>query len=249
MYLAREIRVLPIGSVFFLIFFFYFSSPFHASAAVKKPLLSDLLPPGPELLLTWKAQNYTPVMYPGKAIPTGKTPIVLSVELIDAGKVVDLSQIRVNWYVNNEFLDGGAGKHSIIVQTKRLAGDRLIVRADIPQYHNGTFSKSADIRSIAPVLTIVPVFGYDGNFITDAKSQFRAVPFFFNVTSPNALIYQWQVNDQEAQSTENPQLLNLSLPDTTPDRYSISVQATARDPMVDTLFSSAGATSIFTFIR
>ncbi len=46
---------------------------------------------GPQLMVTWKARTYAPPGFDGKIMPTANSAITASVELIDGGKIIDLS--------------------------------------------------------------------------------------------------------------------------------------------------------------
>src|SRR3989338_8026257 len=91
----------------------------------------------PQFLVSWQAQSYAPARYQGKIFPTKGTPIVISFELIDNGKIVDLSKTAVRWYINDELVkneDNGLGIKSLQFNLPDYAGQETEIRIAIPDY-------------------------------------------------------------------------------------------------------------------
>src|SRR3989338_5844802 len=70
----------------------------------------------PRVLLTWQAKNYVPAGYLGKALPSPSSIVTASVEIIDQGKIADLSKNNVYWYLNGSLVGSGVGKKTVSVR-------------------------------------------------------------------------------------------------------------------------------------
>ena len=85
--MKRLVRYLVFGVVGVV----FAASGVFAARGATKAAVAPAAASVPELILTWQAQNYAPASYEGKRLPTGNTIIAAAVELIDGGKVINLS--------------------------------------------------------------------------------------------------------------------------------------------------------------
>ncbi len=215
-------------------------APLWGSAAtVKKPPLPPLFTTdtNPEIIVTWKATNYAPANYKGKVIPTGQTPVVVSMAVLDNGTLADLQNSIVLWYINDELFKSGLNMHTITLSTQKFPGEKVFVRAEIQNYKNQDILKTAEIPTIPPEVVVEAPFP---DRQTNARQiQLHATPYFFNVKNSTDLIYNWTINDQTAQANENPQDLFINMGATAQYPVQLEVTARAQDPRNTTLFNKA----------
>ncbi len=214
----------------------------RAHAATTKPALFT---PNqtPEILVTWKAGTYTPKQYKGKALPTGYTPIVASMEVLDNGVVADLTNTTVIWYINDEFYKSGNNMKNVIFSTPKFPGNKMFVRAEIQNYKNQNILKTVEIPTVAPEVIIETNYPY--NTTTNSTISAHATPYFFAVKKASDLIYNWQVNDTDAQTNENPSDLLITA-EKSPKTIELKITLVAKVPGDTSLFSS---TANYTTIR
>ena len=58
----------------------------------------------PQFMVSWQAQSYAPSWYQGKIFPTKGSRINVVFELVDGGKIADLSKLKVRWYLNDKLV-------------------------------------------------------------------------------------------------------------------------------------------------
>ena len=63
----------------------------------------------PEFLITWRASNYAPSDFAGKILPIPGSALTAALEIIDGGRIADLSQTEIRWSVNNKIGQSGKG--------------------------------------------------------------------------------------------------------------------------------------------
>jgi hypothetical protein len=241
-------EVMRVFSFFvFSLFCLFFFGIVSAATPKKSTPISLPVDFGPQILLTWKAQNYTPIEYAGKSIPVGNTSVLASMELLDNGKLVDLTDIRVNWYLDGEFFDGGLNKHSILIRLPKLPINKILIRAEIQNYKESDIVRAVEIQPIRPEVVIES--GYPYSFLYSLTHTLKATVYYFNVKNPTSLVYAWKVNDVAATSNENPSLLDVVLPDSTPNKFLLTTSLSVTDPESSSLFSSALVEKVFTFIK
>lgn len=163
--------------------------------------------PTPNILLTWKSNTYVPSAFPGKIMPTAGSLISASAELIDNGKIIDVSKQNVYWYQDNNFIDGGIGKKSISFRVPDIAGRTINLRVEFPNYSKGGQLKTAVIKIARPEVVIESPL--PGGKFSSSPLTLTAQPYFFNTGSPSNLIFNWNVNGQAPTGAENPQILNI----------------------------------------
>ena len=181
----------------------------------------------PQFMVSWQAQSYAPPWYQGKIFPTKGTPIVISFELIDNGKIVDLSKTAVRWYINDELVkneDSGLGIKSLQFNMPDYAGQETEIRIAIPDYKGNQLDSIIRIPSKAPEVVIKNV--YPEGRIQTGDNLFEAIPYFFNVNNLNNLSIDWFANSEKTDSyADNPWLLKLSIDQQAPTGYEVNLRA------------------------
>ena len=152
----------------------------------------------PEFILTWKAANYAPSGYQGRVFPTSDTKVDAALELIDGGKLANLSGAEIRWYVNNNLQKSGAGLKTFTFNADGTRGDQTL-RVSINDYRGLTLEKTITIPLASPELVI------DGG-----PNAFRALPYFFNFGDVRKANFTWSANGAEvAGDPNNPDVLFL----------------------------------------
>jgi len=168
----------------------------------------------PQFLISWKAQNYVPDWYAGKILPTAGTQIEVNFELIDNGKLADLSNAKVRWYINDKLVkneNNGLGIKKINLITPNYFGQTVQVRIAIVNFlGGGLIDKMIDIPVVQPEAVINAP--YAGNEIKTGGSIFEIFPFFFNTDNRENFSVQWSVLGQEPKSQKgDPFSLDLNI--------------------------------------
>lgn len=154
-----------------------------------------------EFMTSWQTQTFVPAWYGGKAFPTYQSPIRIGFELVEDGKIVDLSKTAVRWYVDGKLLKNetnGLGIKQITVFNKKYGGDVSSIKISLPDYKGGVLEKLFDIPIKTPEVVIdVPYFQKK---VERGSNTLYAWPFFFNATSAGSLNLRWTVDGNELQS-------------------------------------------------
>ena len=71
---------------------------------------------GPQFLITWRATNSeVPSFYTGKIMPSYDSQIIAELALVSNGKVQDLSDQTIYWYLNDTLVGSGPTVESLAV--------------------------------------------------------------------------------------------------------------------------------------
>jgi len=213
----------------FVIFIFTFSF-LHFSKAQTSP----------QFLVSWQAQSYVPSWYQGKILPVYKGPMEISFELIDNGKLADLSQTKIRWYVDDKLIKNeadGLGIKSLKFNIPDYAGYETAVRIAVVDYKSGgLLDKIITIPVVGPEAVINAPYP-DGKIRT-GSSIFNLIPFFFNMADISNLSVDWSVNDQKPEGTSSPYLLNLNIGLDTPKDTPINISVSVKNLLNDLEFAS-----------
>jgi hypothetical protein len=192
---------------FFFLFCFSTTLPLNAATTPKTP------PIPPQVILTWSASNFYPSNYAGRALPSTQTPITVSAELLLNGKFTDISKAQINWYKLEDKIEGGVGLKQIVVIPDTNDLDSIFVRAEVVL--NDTTSEQSILIPISkPVVAIEIPYPHS---VIDANTDItlRAVPYFFNISSLDRLIFYWQVGSiKKDMGSDNSIALKIGTPST-----------------------------------
>lgn len=153
--------------------------------------------PAPEFLASWQANSYVPSWYQGKIFPVYGSRIDVNFELIDNGKIADLSKNIVRWYVNDDLMineQNGLGIKKLSFVNNYFYGGELEVKISLPDYKSGSLIKIIHIPVKTPEVAIeAPYFD---RTLNAGKNLILAWPFFFGVSDPNNLSLEWRADDK-----------------------------------------------------
>lgn len=153
--------------------------------------------PPPEIIITWQAQNYAPSSFIGKKLPTRGTVVNFALQLIDDGKLVDVSNKEVRWYANNNLINSGVGLNVFSYAIPQI-NDGLVSIRSVVIYQGGEVSRIFEVPVVDPEAVI------DNSQLPQLKPYF----YFFNVGSPNELKLAWEESvDSVTLIVQNPKNL------------------------------------------
>ncbi len=187
----------------------------------------------PQFLVSWKADNYAPSWYSGKISPTKNSKIDITFELIDNGKIADLSKLKVRWYINDKLVlneKNGLGIKSYSFNVNDYAGQDTEIRITILGYKNG--------KQIDKIITIPVVFPeavistpYADLQINTGNTLLIAYPFFFNISDLKNLYFDWNVNNRriEIDDINRQQIMDLNIDQRAPSGFVADIKLTIRN--------------------
>ncbi len=161
----------------------------------------------PQFMVSWNASSFAPQWYQGKILPSKGSRVNISFELIgqdktNLGKVLDLSNRLVKWYVNNQYYDQGQGLKSISFPiNKWIASDNLSVRisSEVENPSDGSVSFVDNYITIPIVNPEVVIFNKNFSNIINANSMISlsSAPFFFNANLLYDIVPTWTVENKK----------------------------------------------------
>lgn len=171
----------------------------------------------PQFFVSWKADSYVPEWYQGKILPNRQTSIKVNFDLIDNGKIVDLSATKIRWYVDDKLRrnekDGlGIKTLQFIPPWSIVTRDTVEARIVVVDYKGETIGKIINIPLVKPE-TVIQNFNFGGE-LDSGTHKFQVNPFFFNIRALNDLAFNWIVNGKLAidDSIDEPSnILNLEI--------------------------------------
>lgn len=181
-------------SLFFILFSFFF-------------LLASYLvdaQTAPRFLTSWKAQSYVPGWYQGKIFPAPGTPVEVGFELIDNGRIADLSETKVRWYLNDNLVrneENGLGIKSLNFIAPQFGGRNVEVRIAVLNYGDGGGQIDEIIHIPVAKPEAVIDAPYPDRLIGVGKSSFRAAPFFFGTKDVSAdnFSFEWSIDGKKVE--------------------------------------------------
>ena len=219
-----KISIFIISTFYFLLSTFYFT--FAAS---------------PQFLVSWQSKNYGPSWYQGKIFPTKDSMVEVSFELMDNGKIADLSKEKIRWYINDNLEkneDSGLGIKSLRFSTPAYPGRITEVRIEIFHYKGGeVIGKIINIPSVWPEVVIDAP--YADNKIGVGLSVFKAFPFFFNVKNFYDLSAELSAMGQRVEGAGvNAWTLNLNIDSKAPKDTEINLSVSVKSLLKELEFAS-----------
>lgn len=197
-----------------LVFLFAFSHSASAQTA-------------PRVVITWEAATLAPAGYEGQRLSTSNSLVTVSMGVISDGKIMDLSDQNVYWYINDSFFRGGIGLDRVLVETPEITDAIFEIRAELPDSPEGLL-KTIRIPVVSPKMVIQS---------NRPAGQFRQSPlvlgaraFYFNVSDIGKLAINWEVNGVSPKNTENPSTLVINLPESARAGYVVNVRLLGKNP-------------------
>lgn len=181
-----------------------------------------------KMFITWKPATYAPAFYEGRLLPTVGSRVTASVFALQNGHLVELAGKTIYWYLNDEFIEGGADQQTVEFrlpnELPNMVAD-LMVR--LPDTAEGLV-KTIEIPIIAPRAVIDAPF--PRSVVTGPSFTVRALPYFFNIRSTGQLVYSWSVNGEQP-SSEDPANLTVNIEPGSAPGSPIVISLNLRNPI------------------
>ncbi len=189
-----------------------------------------------QVIITWRANNFYPANFSGKPLPTPGTPVILDAEILNAGKLMDLSQANFTWYVDEKIISSGQGLKETVFNGQKTEGDDYFVRVAI-ELNGNKFENSTRVPAASPFIVIENP-NADKNISPKSQASMEIIPYFFNVSSLDDLIFSWNINGNPVNSNNNQLTINVGTPQT-PDQSIIQIGAFTQNRKNPLEFASA----------
>ncbi|MFA6365026.1 MAG: hypothetical protein WCW78_01360 [Candidatus Paceibacterota bacterium] len=158
----------------------------------------------PTAYITWRANNFYPAGFTGKALPTPGTRILVAAEIVKNGKLFDSSTSLFSWSVDGRLALTGVGKKEYSFTATKNDNNSHFVQVSVKMGVDIAVD-SLTIPLTIPQAVIEAPFPF-GRVPENTKGSAQAIPYFFNVTSFSDLLFSWRVNSFEKNAGTNNQL-------------------------------------------
>lgn len=161
-------------------------------------------PPANELMLSWRSNGFAPGGYSGRVAAAGGGAVLLTAEVLVAGRPADLSKYEIRWYVNEELYESGVGLQTTSYNVAPLHQDSIDVRVEII---GSPFSTTLGNISVPLTDPRAVIERRTGTGLHAGPNEFTAAAYSFNVTNPNDLLFNWRINGDVPQAADDPERL------------------------------------------
>jgi hypothetical protein len=192
----------------------------------------------PQVILSWRAKSFVPPGYPGKALAIAGTDIAASLDVLQKGKLVNLSSQTLYWYVNNQLVARGKGALTISFRAPEELRGEVALRVEIPSFAGGPIVRGVNIPIVRPEVVIEAPFP-SGK--ASSPVSVRGTPYFFNISDPLELLLRWTVNGEIASGGGDPTVLTATVSGA-PASIPLSIGLTADNPESDFEVAQASVT-------
>ncbi|MFA5776805.1 MAG: hypothetical protein WC988_04620 [Patescibacteria group bacterium] len=185
-----------------------------------------------QIIFTWETGNFYPADFQGKPLPTPGSSVAISAEVIKSGKLSDITSSDITWYLDGDFMRKGSGEKKFSFMAKRNNSGKHTVRVKI-QTSESSLDYSINIPVTDPLVVVETP--YLGNVVpAGGQIILKAVPYFFNNSSINQLLFMWQIgNVVEKHLGDNVILLNIGTPQTSGQKIFITTSVQNQDNLLE----------------
>lgn len=185
----------------------------------------------PFILITFKGLDYAPSNYQGKVLPIQNSPAVASVALIQNGKFIDVSNMQINWLIDNQPYRSGIGLSTIIFQEPDLSNrfSSTNIEVEFPNYPGGFILNSISFTPGSPQAIIENP--YPNNQFSGQNVSLKLIPYFFNIRNIQDLNISWSINGQSPTNLDNPEILDVRLPSSPPSGSALNVSLSVQSKL------------------
>lgn len=142
-------------------------------------------------------------------MPKQGSEIVASLEIVENGKIANLSKQTIYWYLDNNFIKGGQGIQDILFTASKPAGGSHNLRIQLPDFKGNPLIKTLDVPIVRPEVVIEAPYPYKK--ISGSKINLLGKPYFFNAQNQSIFNFNWTVNDRVPDRVGSPQNLEINL--------------------------------------
>lgn len=174
------------------------------------PLFSTAQQAEPTFFVTWRAQSYVPAGFNGKILPAANSPITASFELVQNGKLVNLSRETILWYLDRKLIQSGVGLQTISFLASDAPGTQHELRARINNFQDKSIIVLKTVRiPVAQSEAVIRAPFYQNAF-SGGNARVTALPYFFNVQNQSELDFSWEVSGQRPVPGGSPEILDVN---------------------------------------
>ena len=183
----------------------------------------------PVFLTSWKAYNFIPPGFSGKSLPLPRgTTVGVAFEILNDGKIIDVSKNNIKFFVNNQKRAEGIGLRGFRFATFDGQPGQTIKMVILNARDEIVYEHRFTIPTTKPEIVIN--HPYSLNLIDRGFNYFQALPYFFNIERIGDLVFNWTVNGAApADTAENPDIIELDVPSEFSSGGNIAIQATAQN--------------------
>jgi len=180
------------------------------------------------ITLTWSADTYVPLDYPGKALPTRGSiiEVVATIDWLVEAQKINPRELVYNWFLDDHIqkADSGQGKQTFQFNIGDSLSRRRLVRVKIENTDGTPIVSIPSYLSIKPrqseiILEAKIPFLEPFNSIrkyqisANQEIEFTSKPYFFNIKDVDELNYNWSLAGEEASqvNSENPNIFILKI--------------------------------------
>lgn len=183
----------------FIAFLLYFS-PAHAQTVA-----------APNFFVTWRSGAYVESAYQGKILPTAGAPLTIAFELIDGGKLANLSKTMIRWIKNDKIVQSGIGLQTVTIPTSPIADrDEIRIKIVVSQYKGADLPHSFVLPVAAPEVVIRAPFV--NRFIPTGTQTLRALFYYWNTDRAGTLIANWSLQGERLTTSGGNRAATITLP-------------------------------------
>lgn len=166
----------------------------------------------PQFLISWQAESYIPNWYQGKNFSVKDSSINIGFELLDNGKIINLSNKKIRWYVNDKLVKNEEDGLGIKFLKTEIVGNSTRdteIRITVIDYKGTQLNEIVRIPIVRPEAIIdMP---YPDRRLNIDKSL-NAYPFFFGTKDDNSFTVNWLANGRSSTGIAgDPWHLNLNI--------------------------------------
>jgi hypothetical protein len=178
-----------------------------------------------DLILVWSASTYVPPGYPGKALPTYDSMVKISALSISKTGA-DLKGVTYNWYLDGSQGTTASGEKAkdFLFKASAAAGTfHSVVLKIMDGSSNVLLSLTTYIPVVSPTIALDIEDDQTASILSPAdepasispggNATFAATPYFFNISNPLSLNYQWTFDNDTINRTEEKNKFSVKIAD------------------------------------
>lgn len=166
-----------------------------------------------DLLVTWRANNFVPADFSGKAFPTNGNMVNVSVELVVNKKIQNISGATISWFVDGTFFNKGIGMKEFSFPVTKVGRSSHSVRV-VVQTKTTKYEELVSIPVFNPIITIENK-NPSGIVSSGEQVTLKILPYFFNIASQSDILISWKINNETRSDVRDSVLtLNIGSPKT-----------------------------------
>jgi len=175
-----------------------------------------------EIDLLWQAETIVPVFYKGKAEPVAGSNV--KVAAISQGLGIGKNLVY-DWQRNYKTIAdiSGRGRDSFVFNFSAARDEEVIGVTVYGSNKDFSISKTITIKRKEPKIFLYEEHPLEGPLfnialpteivLTQPQTIVRVEPYFFPKEASSSLLYNWKMNDKQAEPLYAPNVIGLSLPE------------------------------------